>query len=144
MSHNATQFTNESSELSVKQTAALQHLLTGENISQTAIAVGVHRSTVHRWLADPGFIAEMNGCRMELHDHADARLLNLTDRAVDGLAQAIEDGNVTAALALLRGLGLLPGQRPPVGLTDPSRIAIQQKIQRGRDEWNDEVGLLGI
>lgn len=38
---------------------ALEHALAGMNISEIARAVGVHRNTVTKWLADPVFAQEL-------------------------------------------------------------------------------------
>jgi len=48
------------SKLSEKKQATIGHLLDGKDISKTARAVGVGRSTIHTWLNDPAFQQAMS------------------------------------------------------------------------------------
>ena len=71
------------------------------------------RTTVHRWLRDPdrpGFRIALERGRRELRQTAKARLLALAGKAADCLEGALALGDSKAALALLKGLGLLQGR----------------------------------
>jgi AcrR family transcriptional regulator len=113
------------------QEAALTALLTGKSVTDAAAAAGVGRTTVYRWLAhDPAFQASLNQRRQEMQDALQARLMLLAVKAVDAVERALDAGNSKAALALLAGLGLLPGSLPRIGETDAAEIV----LDRARDK----------
>ena len=137
MSQNATNLVNDGLSLSVRQSEAILCLVSGETITQVAEIVGVHRSTIHRWMSEAEFTAEFNANRLELHESADARLLSLVEDAIDLVAGAIADGSTDTAIVVLKGMGLLSGRRPAVGLTDADRIAVQQEAKKANDALFD-------
>ena len=103
-------------DLNPKQTRALQHLLAGATIQNAAQGAGVDRSTVHRWLReDWSFQAAYNRVRRELRHEVEARLSQLASVALETVADAVESGDVRAALAVLKGLGALSGAAPALG-----------------------------
>ncbi len=127
MPRNATQ---SGGELAPPQTAALASLLTGCTVTAAAEAAAVDRSTLHRWLReDYTFQAAYNRGRRELHEAAATGLLVLAEDAAAALRQGIRDGNVPAALAVLKGLGLLAGQAPLIGSDDTAVLRPQAELR---------------
>jgi hypothetical protein len=105
MHRNATQ-----SLLSPTQLRVLAELLSGQSVTSASAAADVNRSTVHRWLrTDFDFIAAYNEARNEMRAEAELRIIAASARAADTLIEAISEGNVLAAVALLKGIGLLSG-----------------------------------
>lgn len=99
----------------------MELLLCGYSI--TAAAVGLGRRTVHRWLAtDFELVAELNSRRRELREEVEAKLLALGSAATSTIAEALAKGDVRAALAVLRGIGVLPGGAMPREECDPDEL----------------------
>ena len=61
-------------ELSTNQEKALAALLAGHTATEAASIAGVHRSTVHRWLKEPEFLAEHNRQKAEIQAAVTGRL----------------------------------------------------------------------
>jgi hypothetical protein len=121
--------------LTPAQEAALAALLAGQTVTDAAVAAGVDRTTVHRWLKeDFAFQAAFNGGRQELRQALQGRLLALAEKAVGAVEATVSAGDGKAALALLKGLGLLPGQPAKLGSDDPRELANearQRELLRG-------------
>jgi hypothetical protein len=84
----------------------------------------VDRTTVHRWLKDAyAFQAALNRGRRDLQEAMQARLLAQAEKAADAVERSITEGDGKTALALLKGLGLLSGERVKVGSDDPEQLA---------------------
>jgi len=116
--HQTTEFV-----LSPVQLATIEKLLLGNTITETAAAVGVDRSTIHRWLKkDFEFQAELNRCHNSLTDSLDDKLLNIAIGSLPYLEKTIRR-NVWAILALLKGVGALSGKRFLRREEDPREIA---------------------
>ncbi len=81
----------------------MQALLSGEQITAAAKTAKVNRSTLHRWLKEPEFLAALNTCRSELREAQHDRLASLASSAIEVIEQALEEGF----------FALIPGQRPP-------------------------------
>ncbi len=139
MPQNATQ--NEEPEiLTPQQIAALERLLAGETVTATAEAVGIDRSTLHRWLReDYLFQALLNQAKRELADATRVRLLRAADKAAEVVGNAVDQGNLNAALAVLKGLGALSGMAVTPGLEDPevlrqAAVLAQEEAELARAE----------
>ncbi len=119
----------QSDTLSPPQLTALAELLAGRTVTDAATAAGVDRVTLHRWLReDHSFRAAWNRARRELQNAMQTRLLTLAEKAADCVGKAIEHGDGKTALALLRGLGLLPGESPKIGSDDAAELAEDAQI----------------
>src|SRR5579872_2546931 len=95
-------------DLPVEQRTALELLLLGKSMAETARESGVSRGTVYNWLKnDAGFQAAYNRWHDEMQESCRSRLLMMTDKAAGALEKALEAGNANAALQLLRGMGLI-------------------------------------
>lgn len=117
------------SGLSAAQELAVNALVAGATVSGAAQRAGVSRGRVYRWLNDPHFVAALNRNKLEIRDALQARLVRLAGQACRTLGKALEAGDAKSALALLAGLGLLPGQQPAAAEIDPEQI-IDQLAQR--------------
>ena len=89
-----------------KRARALAALMTSGTVKSAAALSGVGERTLHRWLRDPDFAAQLAQVEAELVDAAARRLLSLTDDAIRSLAQlsagAEDDGvRLRTAVAIL-------------------------------------------
>ncbi len=102
--HNATKLES----LTPAQEIAIAGLLAGKSVTDTATDAGVDRATVHRWQKrDYTFQAALNAARRELRQTAYGRLERLAEKAVGCIEQAIDHGDVKAALEIVKGMGIL-------------------------------------
>ncbi len=122
--------------LTSTQEKALQAMLSGETVTAAAKTAKVNRTTVHRWLNDPDFLAVRNSYRSELRDTQHHRLARLASKAIEVVEQALEDGDIRTALAVLRGIGLLAGQAPQTGPTNADQIRHDQAMKQSTLELN--------
>jgi DNA-binding phage protein len=110
MSDTLPQTATPDNNLSPKQHLVLAAMLSGQTITAAAQAAEVNRTTVYRWLRDPyrpEFWLALERGQHELRMAMEARLLGLANQAANCLEGALADGDGKAALALLKGLGLL-------------------------------------
>jgi len=131
--------TDANSGLSVKQDAAIPLLLAGETVSEVASALDVHRSTVHRWMALPEFVATLNSRRWEAREASEARLHQLQIAALDAIERAVENGDARIALAVLKGTGLLEGKPLPIG---PAEVKGVESQVRDRERQRELLGVM--
>ena len=69
---------------------AINALLVGKNVTQSAAAAGISRQTLSKWLhEDDALVAELNLRRQELWQAYRQRLLHLTDNALAALSQLL-------------------------------------------------------
>ena len=94
------------SDINAQKQRAILLLLEGATITKTAETIGVDRSTMHRWLREPKFIAERNRRAKEAREACQERLRHLAGAAVEVVGKAVEAGNLRAALSLLKIVGL--------------------------------------
>ena len=96
------------SELSKKQHHAISTLITAPTIADAAWQADVGVRTLHRWLTQPAFQAELRVARSRVFCHAFGHLQQVASLAVDTLDRAMHDKNaspasrVSAARAALR------------------------------------------
>lgn len=106
--------------LTPQQETAAELLATGQTVTDTAAAVGVARQTVSAWLnQDFAFQATLNRRQRELWAGLSARLRALVPKALEAVTAALDDGDVRAALAVLK-LAAIP--LAPEGATDPADL----------------------
>ncbi len=134
MTHNDTEKTGQE-QMSTAQLQVLQDLLTGASVTAAAKSGQVSRETVHRWLReDFTFRAVYNKGRREILEEIQDTLLATARQAADTVAKAVADGDVKAALAVLKGVGGLPGKAPHIGPGDPARLEQEVGIAAKEEE----------
>ena len=93
--------TSQRGTLSTKHLNAIDMLILGRSDREVAEQVGVSRETVTRWRShNPHFIAELNRQRQSLWQGDQDRLRSLVGKAVDVFAQALQGGDVKAAVVI--------------------------------------------
>jgi len=118
-------------ELGADQQAALESLLVGKSITETARSAGISRTTLYDWLKNnPAFRAAYNQWHDQLRESCQSRLLNLTDKATDAVEKALEAGDARTAMQLLKGMGLI-GERK-IGPTDAEEMRTTMELERER------------
>jgi Helix-turn-helix domain len=111
--------------------AALEALLSGKSVAETARSIGVARRTLYLWLRnDARFRAAYNQWHDEMEQSARSRLLTLADQATDAVAKALEAGDAKTAMQLLKGMGIL--SPAPPRLTDAEEIRQQTELDAAR------------
>ena len=105
---------------------AIDLLVTGKPDREVAAAVGVTRQTIAQWRQHPVFMAELNHRRQTLWADAHARLRALIDGAVDVIEDAVRDGDLKAAIEVLKAVKLYGEVGAPTGATEPDAIVRQQ------------------
>jgi DNA-directed RNA polymerase specialized sigma24 family protein len=117
--------------LAAPQRTALELLLTGKSIAETARSAGVSRTTIYQWLKkDPVFRAAYNEWHDQLRESSRSRLLLLTDKATNAVEKAVEGGDARMAMQLLKGMGML--RDLPPGPTDPAEVKRIGDLQQKR------------
>lgn len=99
--HNGTQPENNS-HLTPRQWSALPFLAATPNIRLAARVVGIGKSTLYRWLEDPGFRDELTRLRRETADLARIELQGLMLRSVSVLAESMEHDDQALRLRAAR------------------------------------------
>lgn len=89
MQQNETQ--EENGDLTVKQAAAMPYIAANPSATEAAKAAGISRVTLHRWMQDPSFRAELERNRKEAVDFAYAELRGLALKSVTTIADLLED-----------------------------------------------------
>jgi hypothetical protein len=119
-------------ELTIAQQGAIEALRNGCSFVRAAEAAGVSRVTLYRWVrADAAFRAAYNAWQAEMADSARARLLKLTDQAVDVVEAALRRNDEKTAVQMLKDLGVLRPRRR--GSTDAEVVGLQIDLQQKRE-----------
>lgn len=120
--------TQQPYELTAQQVEALDLLLVGRTVTETAAALDVARETVSRWRNnDPAFQAAYNAALKSAYEATTARLLDGRARALDRLINLLDSED--EATALKAAAALLRVDTPqPRGDTDPASIDRYQRI----------------
>ena len=135
MQQNTTPEAGGSADLAPDRVKALAALGSGSSITDAACAAGVDRTTVHRWLRnDPAFQAAWNSLRRDLLREVEADLQQLVADAIQAVRDALRSGDARVGLALLKGVGLLPGWGPTIGPEDAGEVAQEADLARRERE----------
>jgi hypothetical protein len=127
-------------DLKPSQLSVLERLLAGQTVTDAAKAGGVSRATVHRWLKeDYSFQAELNRSRHELNEAIGNALLSTALRATTNVAAAIEGGDVSASLKLLKGIGALSGQPVSIMSDDADILRHEEEIARQAEDSDRDL-----
>ena len=113
--------------LSTVQERAICLLVQGNSDRKTAEAINVCRETVTRWRNEnPYFAAELNRQRRGIWAGAEDKLRGLVSKATDTLESAIDQGDVKAAVAVLKATGIYGQVGQPTGSVDPEIVLWQE------------------
>lgn len=128
-------------ELSPKQHEAIDLLLQGQNITTISKEIGVDRSTIYRWQDNFDFEAERNKKARELRDAANARLVQLAEKSLSVIDNALDRGEAKTALAVLKGIGYLSGATSPIGSTDAEQLETEREIELQRKKHQETMDM---
>ena len=111
-------------KLDVDQVAVYQAVVGGMTYKDAAESAGVGRSTIFYWLrSDPYFKAAINAWKAEQNEAANARLSKMTDKAVNNVEKALDNGDAKVSYQFLKDRGLLAKQKE--GAVDPAVVRQQ-------------------
>jgi hypothetical protein len=129
--------------LSQQQQTAVDLVIAGKNLQETADAIGVQRSTVSQWLNhNPAFIATLNRRRQELWDGMLDTLRGLLPQALAVLQQELDgETPLKAAVEILKSCGIYGAVGPPTGPTTPEDVNLALR-QRASDRLMAELSVL--
>jgi AcrR family transcriptional regulator len=131
----------ETPELSPAQTAAVDALLSGKTATDAAAAAGVSRRTVYNWFRkDFRFQAALNRSRRDLQQAIGCRVEQIAADAAECVARAVREGNVKAAMEILKGLNMLAPQT--VGSDDELLLQIEQEERL--EKRDTKIALAGL
>jgi hypothetical protein len=116
--------------ISPAQERVIEQLIGGASITSSAESTGVSRQTVHRWFRDDfEFQAQLNSARLNLRIESEDRLFALAAQAIGTVEDALRNGDATAGLSILKGLGLLTGRPQAIGSESPSALRSQAETR---------------
>jgi hypothetical protein len=129
--------------LTEPQRTAIIKLTSGETRSAAAIAAGVTRTTLYRWLNhDPAFQAAYNAWQKDLVTTAQGQLLAASQEAIGVVVGSIRKGNANLAWKLLQSLGLTKAVTP--GSTDVRALQRKAELDVKRQELSERKELYDI
>jgi hypothetical protein len=119
--------------LSPKQCVAIRELTSGRNQLKAAIAAGVDRSTLNRWINhDPAFKAAFNAWQADVLSTAKGQMVATTKDAMETVIKAIRGGDAKLAWKLLESVGLTGPVTP--GPTDVEELKRLEELERRKKE----------
>ena len=115
--------------LSQQHQTAIDLIVAGRNLQETADAIGVQRPTVSHWLNHHcGFQAALNRRREELWADLTDGLRALAPTALEVLKRELEGATpLPAALAILKAVGLTSANLRPTGPTTVEAVLAEQR-----------------
>lgn len=118
-------------DLNTNQRKAIEALLTEPTTRAAARVAGLGERTVHRYLSNPAFKAELRQRQDELLSAATAALVGLSGEAVATLRALLESGDTSASVKARVALGWLRQTREAVELQDlADRVTtLEQKLE---------------
>jgi len=120
-------------QLTPPQRTAIIRLTSGATRAEAALAAGVTRTTLYRWLNhDPNFKAAFNAWHKDLVTTAQGQLLAASQDAIACVLTAIRRGDSRLAWKLLENLGLTNPGKP--GSTDVGHLQRQAQLDEKRAE----------
>jgi hypothetical protein len=122
---------NTPAPVTPQQLTAVDLLVSGKTLTETAAALGVGRPAVSDWVNHhPGFQAALNSRRQELWDGMIDTLRGLLPQALDVLKKELEgETPLPAAIQVLKSCGIYGAVGRPTGPTTPEE-AEQAQLSR--------------
>ena len=135
---------DETRQLNAKQLNAVELIVQGHNDREVAEAVGVTRQTVCEWRNhNAEVVARVNDLRRQVWGSQTDRLRGLLVKAVDVLERELDgEKALTAAVHVLRSLGLYGGDLQPRGPVCPGDIRAQQAGEEASREMRQLMSSL--
>lgn len=96
-----------SAQLTPKQITVLQALLTGASVTAAARTAGVHRSTIHEWLALAPFRCAYADAQRRRAEAIQDQVHDMAGSAIDAVRALLNDGNTPAAIRLRAALAVI-------------------------------------
>jgi DNA-binding CsgD family transcriptional regulator len=125
---------SDAPKLTPEQLNAIDLLILGKTDKEVSEAIGVRRETVTRWHKNAFFIAELNARREALWTESKLRLKALVYDAVDvltnGLKSSDEKIKITAAVHILKTVGVYGEVKGDFGPTTPERAVWDQRTEK--------------
>lgn len=123
------------SSLTARQEIAMNGILGGKRDKEIAQEIGVSRETVSKWRHhNPVFQAEYNLRRKQIWDANRERLASLITKALGAIEKALEMGDASVALRILRCAKGLNTIECPDGPTDVEGILRELALKRAEEE----------
>ena len=120
--------------LTPKQTLALPYIAATASLSAGARAARIHRSTLHQWMTDSNFRAELERMRRDAETLARVELQGLVLKSINTLAELLEDPNprirataVRAALSNALKVGENRELRHQLEMIEATQVMMRQQ-----------------
>jgi hypothetical protein len=131
----------ESSGLPTTQIAALDALLSGKSITDAADAAGVSRRTIYTWVRENcRFQAALNRGRREMRQAVSSRVEQIAADAAECVARAVREGNVNAAMQILKSLNFLT----PTKIGNDDEVLLQIEQDERQEKRETQIALAGL
>lgn len=113
-------------KLSPQQQQAAALLAEGKSVAEVAEQIGADLATITSWQESPYFVAEFNRRRREAWASAHDRLRALVPQALKALEQAVQGGDVRAAVEILKAVDLYGNVSAPRGAVEAELVMVDQ------------------
>ena len=137
---NQMQERSEAPKLTPEQLNAIDLLIFGKTDKEVAETIGVGRNTISKWYKNAFFIAELNARREELWVESKLRLKGVVHDAVDVLTNGLRSSDqkiaITAAVHILKTVGLYGELNQRFGPTTPERLVWDQATKKKHEIYN--------
>ena len=134
--------------VSVAAELAIDALIGGASVTEAALAAGIRRETLSRWIHDnPIFQAALNRRRSEARQERMRGLITLITDIEASVRKALSNPETSPAVILQSGLNILPKlyalmDEQKIGSGDPEELA--KNATRIELNFNDLVGAVDI
>ncbi len=125
--------------LTPEQLNAIDLLIFGKTDKEVAETLGIGRNTISKWYKNAFFIAELNSRREALWVDSKFRLKSLVAEAVNVLTNGLHSSDekiaITAAVHILKTVGLYGEVKQDFGPTSPEEAVWKQAVSKRRDTY---------
>lgn len=116
---------NSEDGLSLKQERAMAALLSEPTVEKAAVAAGVSKQTLYRWLDEPAFGATFRKLRRQSFSHAISRTQHYLPRALHTLMRVMADKDASASARVSAATAVIKFARESVELDE-----LVQRVER--------------